>query len=1229
MSGGKLISIRRMSLGAGFRYLMSSVAVGDGAPGVSNGLTRYYAESGTPPGVFLGAGLAGLADGQGVEKGSVVTELHLYRMLGLCTDPVTGEPLGQLPNNPTPAADGFSERSRSTPSAARSCDLPEVSTGVEGTDRSPVSRALHSPVAGFDLTFSVSKSASVAWAAGDDATKEVIYDCHRRAIDDVLSYAERGVFHSRSGSNGVMQEDIDGVVAASFTHWDSRAGDPQLHDHVVVLNRARSVSDGKWRTLDSRGLFKQTVALSELHHGVLSDLLTEALGWGWDGRERRHSIAPRFEVTGVSEILIGEFSQRADMIETRTEALIAEFAAAHGRPPSATVLLRLRQQATLETRPDKIHRSLNEMTEAWRQRAAAVLDEDPVAWVSTLADRNDLPLLRAGDLHEEILADAAQLASRIVASRRATFTRANILAEVHRQFHGVRFATPDDRVAVAERTAELALGAALMVSAPELHHTPERFRRKDDTSRFRAADRLTYTTPGLLEAEARLLEAARRLAGPTVPVETLAAVTGASLPGRDYALSIDQALAVEQIVGSARVLDVLVGPAGTGKSTTMAGLRAVWEAEHGPGSVLGLAPSAAAAEVLADELGIDTENLAKWLHEHHRSTERLSCIDQLRHRFERASAAGRSTIDLELRIEVLDDEIRRWQPQPGQLVIVDEASLAGTFALDELAEAAAQAGSKVLLTGDWAQLTGIEAGGMFRALVGDRDDLVPELSDVRRFQNDWEKTASVELRVGHETAIDPYSSEGRVLGGSRAEMLNVLYAAWKSDTEAGMTSLMIAPDSATVAELNTQARTDRVGAGHVSPDGLEVAGGQNAGVGDLVITRQNNRRLAAGRRWVKNGDCWTVTATGSDGCMTVQRLGGSGQVALPAEYVRAHVELGYATTTQRAQGRTVASAHAMVSPTTTREALYVSVTRGRQANFLYVDTHWDPDPQTSHGGTAAPRTAKEVLVGVLRNEGADLAAHDMIRRSQSEAESILRLCAEYQTIAKAAQADRWEALLERCGLTDRQLVGVRASQAHAPLLALFRHADARGLDVEGTFPLLVAGRPLDDAADIASVLHRRVDRWVERAGSSRRAQADSLIVGLIPKARGVTDPDMQQALTEREQAMEQRAFTLAEQAIETGQPWVRRLGTPPSDPARRIGWLRKVCVIAAYRDRWSITGPSVIGRRDDASRREQLGQHKRAQAAIDRALALTSAAPQTQDLSEPWVRTRIEYGVQL
>ena len=273
--GGRgVISVRRVSLGGGYRYLVSSVAGGDGAAGRSNDLARYYASSGTPPGVFLGAGLADLDHGRGVRPGSQVSEEHLANMLVACADPVSGEPLGAAPRAPRGGL----------------------------------------PVAGFDLTFSPSKSVSVAWALADQGTKAVIHGCHRRAVEVALAWAEAEVFRSRSGANGMVEEDLRGVVAASFTHWSSRADDPQLHDHVVVWNRARSVSDGRWRTLDSRAIFKATTTLSELHQGVLADLLAGALGVGWEARARRHSARPRYELAGVPEALMAEFSQRAGQV---------------------------------------------------------------------------------------------------------------------------------------------------------------------------------------------------------------------------------------------------------------------------------------------------------------------------------------------------------------------------------------------------------------------------------------------------------------------------------------------------------------------------------------------------------------------------------------------------------------------------------------------------------------------------------------------------------------------------------------------------------------------------------------------------------------------------------------------------------------------------------------------------------------------------------------------------
>ncbi len=517
---------------------------------------------------------------------------------------------------------------------------------------------------------------------------------------------------------------------------------------------------------------------------------------------------------------------------------------------------------------------------------------------------------------------------------------------------------------------------------------------------------------------------------------------------------------------------------------------------------------------------------------------------------------------------------------------------------------------------------------MFATLVRDRGGAAPELTDVRRFRHAWEKRAGIELRAGSDDAIDAYQTHDRIAEGDRDQMLDALYLAWKADTESGRTSLMIAGDLGTVSELNARARANRVAAGAVAENGLRVAGGGTAGVGDLVVTRQNDRRLSTGRHWVRNGDRWVVTATEHGGSITVQGANGGGIVVLPGAYVAEHVELAYASSAHRAQGRTVDTAHALVSSTTTREVLYVMATRGRESNRLYVDTHYDPDPQTTHDEVAEPATAKEVLAAVLRNEGADVAAHDMIRRQQSEAEGLERLSAEYLTLANLVQHERWDDLLARSGLNDADLAAVRISAVHGPLLAAFRDAEARGLDVESTFPRLVAGRSLADAADVAAVLHGRVERWTEAAGGRGR-RTDNLIAGLIPRAQRVSDPEMAQALSERDQAMEERARTLADQAVGTGERWVQRLGAPPPTPARRERWIREVSTVAAYRDRWHITGQSVLGKHGDASSIEQKGQYQRAMAAAERAIRFSGAGEDEQKSPSSEVEVELQQGVDL
>ncbi|WP_238999457.1 MobF family relaxase [Segeticoccus rhizosphaerae] len=425
------VSIRRISLGAGYRYLMAGAA--------SSRLTRYYAQSGAPPGRFLGAGLAGLAGGAGIAPGTQVSEEALFRMLGKLADPVTGQQLGRPPR----------------------------AVGTAYIDKNGRVRKAPRPVAGFDLTFSAPKSVSVAWALADPGTQAAIYRAHLRAVEFVMAYAERAVFASRSGHAGVVQEDVRGVVAAGFDHWDSRAGDPQLHTHVVVMNRAQC-ADGTWRTLDGRLVFKATVALSQLYNAVLSDYLTGALGWGWEPVARRYSSVPKFEVAGVPVELQAEFSRRSGAIEEAKNALVDNFVTAHGRAPTSPEVLKLRQQATLSTRPDKQAHALAEQMRVWRARAAGLVGPDPARWMSGLAGRNGHPLLHAGDLTDQTLADLAGTALAEVAGKRATFSRMNLMAEVLRQLHRARFTDPAERLAVAEHVTDLAVGSAVPVDPPEI-----------------------------------------------------------------------------------------------------------------------------------------------------------------------------------------------------------------------------------------------------------------------------------------------------------------------------------------------------------------------------------------------------------------------------------------------------------------------------------------------------------------------------------------------------------------------------------------------------------------------------------------------------------------------------------------------------------------------------------------------------------------------------------------
>src|SRR5699024_2299912 len=149
-----------------------------------------------------------------------------------------------------------------------------------------------------------------------------------------------------------------------FDHWDSRRGDPLLHTHVTVANAVQGADDGVWRTLDSRGLFKATVAASETYQVMVADAVTRRLGVGWETRQRAFAHQqPGRELATVPNDLIWSFSQRSAAIEALAAEAVQRYKDSHGgQAPSQQQLWRIRQAVVLETRTEKHVTSLAEAT---------------------------------------------------------------------------------------------------------------------------------------------------------------------------------------------------------------------------------------------------------------------------------------------------------------------------------------------------------------------------------------------------------------------------------------------------------------------------------------------------------------------------------------------------------------------------------------------------------------------------------------------------------------------------------------------------------------------------------------------------------------------------------------------------------------------------------------------------------------------------------------------------
>src|SRR3954454_8194298 len=289
----------------------------------------------------------------------------------------------------------------------------------------------------FRPTFSPVKSISTLWAVAEPAVAAAIERAHQAAVNDALRFIEKHALFTRTGPQGIRQVNVRGLVAAAFTHRDSRAGDPDLHTHVAVANKVQTL-DGRWLSIDGRVLFKAKVAASETYNTALEQHLRDALGVRFAERPGTDpSKRPIREIVGVDPRLNQRWSTRRARINLRRGELAIQFQHDHGRPPTPVEALHLAQQATLETRDAKHEpRSEAEQRTTWMSQAAAVLGSAE-AVPSMVRTALAPPAKTATIADSHWIAETADHVMTVMETSRSAWQMWHVRAEAQRQVRTV------------------------------------------------------------------------------------------------------------------------------------------------------------------------------------------------------------------------------------------------------------------------------------------------------------------------------------------------------------------------------------------------------------------------------------------------------------------------------------------------------------------------------------------------------------------------------------------------------------------------------------------------------------------------------------------------------------------------------------------------------------------------------------------------------------------------
>jgi conjugative relaxase-like TrwC/TraI family protein len=706
---------------------------------------------------------------------------------------------------------------------------------------------------GLDLVISPPKSVSALFALANSTTSAAVVAAHEHAVAEAVGYLERNAGHGLRGHQGhgkrASRIGTDGLIAAAFTHRTSRDDDPQLHTHVVVANLVHGVDDS-WSALDTRAFYYQARTAGCIYQAVLRGELTRTLGVSWGGVGRGFA-----EIAGIPKALRKEFSTRRDEIEAELER-------------TGGSSRRAAQRAAYVTRPAKSHTPIQSLRESWIERAGE-LGFEARSLVAKVVGRAEPPSLPED---RKIARELFGLDG--LTERRTSFDR---------------------RDAIQALTETIPVGAS--VTSERLETLTDRLLTDDGAvpllqPSLAGRDR-RWSTRTLLAAEQWALSATS-LKTTIVPLafdEARRAATG----GR---LSAEQQAVVTGLLFSPDLIDLVVGPAGSGKTAALRTAADEWTRRGVP--VVGCALAAITARRLESATKVPSMSVS-------RLVSTVESIDP---------TTGRA-VGLE----------------PQTVVLCDEASMIGTLQFTRLSRAVAAAGGKLVAVGDPEQLAEIDAGGMFAALVRTGEPL--SLTGNQRQIATWETAALTRLRDGElDAALDSYIAHGRIhLGTDAVDVRRQLADHYVAQYLDGGDVVALACSRRETAALNAVIREEMRTVGEIGPDRISVSGkngDRHYASGDQVIVTRNDHRLG-----LLNGTRGVLLDVG-DNELTLMRDDNDETVSVTPEWAADHLDHGYAMTVHKAQGLTTRVTLLYGSAALCQQAGYVGMSRGAEANHLYA-----------------------------------------------------------------------------------------------------------------------------------------------------------------------------------------------------------------------------------------------------------------------------------------------------